>query len=408
MKFRITALLASTAALTLFAGAAFAQDATPPAAAAPAAAAPAPPVLSPSMTAPLAANSSPTSFDLGPLLGHKVYVTGALTGLAMTQNNRIGSDQTSQADISNAQIFINKADGFFQYFVDVGTYSLPALGTGYLKGSKITDATFGVVPLAYAKLQLTDAFSIQGGKLPTLIGAEYTYTISNTNIERGLLWGQEPVFSRGVQANYSSGPIAVSLSVNDGLYSNEFTSVSGAVTYTHDPANIVIFSASGNTKKSNVSTFATLPVQNDQQIYNLIYTHTMGQWSFTPYFQYTNIPAVPGAGWTKGTSTYGGALLASYTFDPKGMLAGFSLPFRFEYIGSSGNANDGSANALFYGAGSNAWSATITPTFQYKIYFIRGEVSYTQVGKATDGLAFGLDGEAKSQVRGLIETGVLF
>jgi len=28
-------------------------------------------------------------------------------------------------------------------------------------------------------------------KLPTLIGAEYTFTFENMNIERGLLWNQE-------------------------------------------------------------------------------------------------------------------------------------------------------------------------------------------------------------------------
>ncbi|MEI9890750.1 MAG: hypothetical protein WDN45_09340 [Caulobacteraceae bacterium] len=55
------------------------------------------------MTAPLAANGSPASYDLGPL-GSKVYITGAISGLAYTQSNRIGSDQTSQGDLSNAQI----------------------------------------------------------------------------------------------------------------------------------------------------------------------------------------------------------------------------------------------------------------------------------------------------------------
>ena len=357
------------------------------------------------MTAPLAANGAPNAFDLG-FLGNKVYVTGVLSGLAMTQSNHTFDDQ-SLADISNAQVMINKVDGVFQYFVQVGAYSIPALGAGYLKNGAATNATFGVVPQAFVKVQPTSSFSIEGGKLPTLIGAEYTFSFENSNIERGLLWGQEPAVSRGVQANYATGPWAFSLSVNDGLYSNQLTTVSGSATWTIDPADTVIFAASGNTKKSTVATSATPPLQNDQTIFNLIYTHAMGPWSFTPYFQYTAVPAVTALGAAKSSDTVAGALLGAYTFDSKSMLAGFSLPFRFEYITSSGSSTDGSPS-LLYGPGSNAWSVTFTPTYQYKIYFIRAEVSYTALGKSEAGFGFGQSGTAKDQTRGLIETGVLF
>ena len=57
-----------------------------------------------------------------------------LSGFAQTQNNPVFNfttgkpDQTSTIDLSNAQIFVNKSDGFFQYFLQAGAYSLPALG----------------------------------------------------------------------------------------------------------------------------------------------------------------------------------------------------------------------------------------------------------------------------------------
>jgi Putative beta-barrel porin-2, OmpL-like. bbp2 len=402
MDQRIKALFAS-AALSLCAGTAFAQEPVPPAAAAAAPAAPAAaaaPALGPSMTAPLAGNGSPTSYDLGPL-GNKVYITGVLSGLGYTQSNHINGDQSSQADLSNAQVIINKVDGVVQYFVQAGLYSLPALGTGYAKATTITPAAYDYVPMAYIKIVPNANFSIQAGKLPTLIGSEYTFTFQNSNIERGLLWGQEPAISRGVQANYTTGPWAFSVSLNDGLYSNRYTTVSGAITYTHDPANILIFSASGNTEKSKVSTFITPTSQNDQQIYNLIYTHTTGPWSFTPYLQYSSVPSLPGIG--GASTTYGGALLAAYTFDSKGPAAGWSLPARVEYTSSTG-----SQNLLFFGPKANAWSLTITPTYQYKVWFIRGEASYTSIGSGADGFEFGTDGTKKDQFRGLIETGVLF
>ena len=75
---------------------------------------------------------------------------------------------------------------------------------------------------------LADSFSIEAGKLPTLIGDEYTFTFENMNIERGLLWNQEPAVSRGVQANYTAGPLTSRVSWNDGYYSNVYNWISGS------------------------------------------------------------------------------------------------------------------------------------------------------------------------------------
>lgn len=404
MNHRITAMIAT--ALTLSAGAAFADDQAPAAAPAAAPAPPAPPSLMPAMTAPLAQNTTPMSVDLGPL-GDKVYITGVLSGLGLTQNNHIPGDQATWGDLSNAQIFVNKSDGVFQYFVQVGEYSLPALGTAYTKATTVTSATYDVLPQAFIKIAPTSSFSIQAGKLPTLIGAEYTFTFENSNIERGLLWGQEPAVSKGVQANYTSGPFTASLAWTDGFYSNKYDTVSGSLTWVVSPTDTVIVSGEGNTRKSKVSTFATPLYLNNESIYNAIWTHTMGPWSFTPYFQYTSIPKYTAIGAGKEVHTWGGALLATYTFDSKSMLAGFSLPARVEYISASGNTTDGSENVL-YGPGSNAWSLTVTPTYTFGHYFVRGEVSYVQASKLVPGFGFGSAGNTKDQTRGLVELGVLF
>jgi hypothetical protein len=92
-------------------------------------------------------------------------------------------------------------------------------------------------------------------------------------------------------------------------------------------------------------------------------------------------------------------LLASYKVNDN-----FSLPVRAEYIRSSGNATDGSANLLGFGAGSKAWSLTVTPTYQYKIFFARAELSYVGIDTA----AFGKNADKKNQVTGLLETGIMF
>jgi len=85
-----------------------------------------------------------------------------------------------------------------------------------------TNAFYGTFPQGYLKLAPTSSFSIEVGKLPTLIGAEYTFSFENMNIQRGLLWNQENAVNRGAQVNYTAGPVSLSVAYSDGMYSNNY------------------------------------------------------------------------------------------------------------------------------------------------------------------------------------------
>ncbi len=91
----------------------------------------------------------------------------------------------------------------------------------------------------------TDSFSIEAGKLPTLIGEEGTFTFQNLNIERGLLWNVENLINRGVQGNYTWGPLGFALSWNDGYYTDNFKYVTGAVTWTVDSSDTIVLAGGG-------------------------------------------------------------------------------------------------------------------------------------------------------------------
>jgi hypothetical protein len=364
------------------------------------------PVSTPAMAGPLSANPSPFNFDFGPAIG-KIYMGGAVSGLAFWQDNatELGADSKSRADLDNGQVFIQKADGPIQFFVEGGIYSLPSLGTPYFLNSHQTmEHVFGWVPMAFLKIVPTENFSIMAGKLPTLVGAEYTFTFENMNIFRGLLWNQEPAISRGVQANYTAGPLAFALSVNDGYYSNRYNWVSGSAAYTIDMANTISFVGAGNIDHTGFSSFATPYFQNNGSIFNLIYTHTDGPLVISPYVQFTNVDASAQLGIPHSASTTGVALLASFAFNDFLKLAG-----RVEYIDSSGKGAtlDQSTN-LLYGPGSNAFSFTITPTFQYQLFYARAEWSIVTAGSTVPGFAFGPNGTATSQNRFAIEAGILF
>ncbi len=357
-------------------------------------------MTTPSMTGPLAANPNPMRFDTG-LLG-TWYVTGAVTGLTLTQDNRFPGDRKALSDFSNGQVFIQKTSGPLQFFVQAGSYSIPALGTVYLPAHKTIDAFYGVVPQVFVKYAPNDIFSVMAGKLPTLIGAEYTFTFENMNIERGLLWNQENAVNRGVQATYAQGPVTASVSWNDGFYSNRYNWLWGSLAYAIDRSDTLSFIAGGNMGQTTRVSAAAPLLQNNSQIFNVIYTRTAGPWTFTPYLQYTRVPANAELGIAHSASTAGVALLASYAFD-----SNFSLAGRAEYISSSGNAANGTPS-LLYGAGSKAWSLTLTPTYQNKRLFVRGELSYVKASNTTPGFALGPEFSNSSQSRAMLEAGVLF
>jgi hypothetical protein len=367
-----------------------APAATPPAAPAP--------LPTPSMTAPLSTAAPQHTFDAGPF--GTLAITGILRGMGMVQNNWIPGDKSSHWDVSNAQVFVQKTTGWWQFYLQGGAYNLPDLGVPFISTDKTLPDFFGPLPVGFLKL-VKGGFSVQIGELPTLIGAEYTFDFENLNIERGLLWNQENAINRGIQLNETYKKLTASLSWNDGFYSNRYTWVTGLVAYALNAANTVSFVAGGNAGATKYSNFAT-PVQNNSSIYEILYTYTKGNWYIQPYWQYTDVPTNAKVGVTKGATTDGVALLFNYNFKH-----GISLALRPEYISSSGSVANGAVN-LLYGPGSSAFGFTVTPTYQKGGFFARADVSVADAQSFTAGDAFGSTGKNGTQTRGVIEAGFMF
>jgi hypothetical protein len=354
------------------------------------------------MEGPLAVNLKPESFDI-PDFG-KIYVSGAVTAIALADTPVFFGEKDGYADLSNAQVFIQKVDGAFQFFLDAGTYSFPTVGVPYAYSGNTMSATFGALPIAFVKYAPNANFSIEAGKLPTLIGAEYAFTYENMNISRGLLWNQEPLISRGVQANLTTGPVAWNLSWNDGFYSDRYNWASGAATWTINSSNTLEFVIGGNLGKTDYGTSATPEVvNNDKEILNLIYSYTSGAWTAQAYFQYADSGNGSEIGVGRDTSTTGVGVLVNYAVPN----TSWNLSARAENITSSGSPTDGSVD-LLYGPGSTAWSFTFTPTYQVGVLFTRAEISYVGASSTTAGEAFGKSGNNSNQTRFAIETGILF
>lgn len=357
----------------------------------------APALPTPAITGPLQ-GLPPAMFDAGPF--GKIAVNGILDGQGMWTGHYVPGDKSTQAALSNGQVLIQKTGGWFQFYLEAGAYNIPALGTPFLATGKTVTGLYGPVPVGFVKLQAAKNTSILIGALPTLIGAEYTFTFENMNVDRGLLWNQENAITRGVQVNRTTGKFTASLSWNDGFYSNRYSWLTGSLTYASGPHSLS-FVGGGNAGQTAYRAYAT-PVQNNSGIYNVIYTYNKGPWIVQPYWQYTRVPTDPKIGVIGGASTDGAAILLSRTFKH-----GFSLPVRWEYIASPGSAAARSVN-LLYGPGSAATSFTLTPTIQHGGFFARGDIAYVHATGVAPGCAFGQTGMEKGQSRAIAELGFMF
>lgn len=357
------------------------------------------PLPTPSMTGPLTM-SAPTAIDAGPF--GTLDITGILSGLGYAQSDPEKDDSAARADISNGTLFVQRTKGLMQFFVQAGAYNLPALGSPITSTATTINNDFGPLPVAYLKISPNDKLSFLAGKLPTLMGMENTFTFQNFNIERGLLWNQTNAVTRGVQMNYTGTVLSSSVSWNDGFYSNRYNWLTDTETYTPNKSSALALSVGGNLGSTGYSRPSTPLYQNNSGYLDLAYTYTSKRWMIEPYLQLTRVPSGSRTHLAHTTDTLGGAIFATYTLHPDISLVG-----RAEFIGSSGSPTDNSAN-LIYGSGSQAWSLTLTPTYQKHGFFARPEFSFVHALNAVQGDSFGTNGNNLSQARFMLETGIVF
>ena len=343
----------------------------------------------------------PATFDAGPL--GKLSVNGIITGYSVFQNNPMPGDDNAQATLSNGQIFIQKADGKLQYYIQAGVYTMPTLSVPFVNAQNTVNNFYGPVPVAYLKLPVGKTTQFLIGSLPTLMGAESTFTYQNFNIERGIVWNQENAINRGIQVNQTLGKyLAASVSWNDGYYSNRYSWLSGSATLTKGPHSLV-YDGMGNLGQTVYQTSAMPNYLNNGYMHAVIYTYTKGPWIVSPYFQYGKVPTNTKVFVPKGTSATGGAINASYAFK-----SGFSLPARLEFLTSSGSTSDGSVNMVGFGPGSGGVTFTATPTYQKGGMFLRSDLAVVHATSYAPGAVFGKTGTDANQFRAVLEFGFIF
>ena len=72
--------------------------------------------------------------------------------MGLVQNNHVPGDNSTEAALNSGQIFLQKTDGWFQFYLQAGAYNLPSLGTPFLATDKTITNLYGGV---YSNFLLT-------------------------------------------------------------------------------------------------------------------------------------------------------------------------------------------------------------------------------------------------------------
>ncbi len=330
--------------------------------------------------------------------------TGAL-------NTPTGADQFSRVDMSNLLVNASYTVGYWKGSATVGGYNFPTVGTslnqtfnnysGQNGGLACANVScFTLLPLWQLGYTSPDShITAYAGQLGTLLGTEGAFTYQNVNIERGLGWALEPVFSRGFHAGYSNGPWSIAAEYNTGFFSGSLNTIEYSLAWAPSSNTSVTFVGMnpGVNTKGNATSFVA-----NQSEYNLYYTHTAGKWQFSPYILFVSSPASAPLGYTQTASDFAISLPGSYAFSSL-----FSVGFRVEDASNGAAATSLSPNAfLLYGPGSGATTYTLTPTFKFGSNgILRMEWGHTTVRGGIPGAVFGPMGVATQQDRFGIELG---
>lgn len=356
--------------------------------------------------------AKPLSFSVA---NQGIKVQGVVSGLGFAQTSPqnasldgLLASKTDGAVISNAMLILTDDTGLFGFHLLAGSYVSPGVGLPLRD-----NLTFGPLPVGYLIINPSKNISVDIGKMPTLYGETYGFSYQRDNIQGGLLWDVENAKTRGVQVNYNKGHISLSVSLNDGYYTNRYNYFEGSLDYTINAKNSVTVYGGGNLghtgtliDNQNFSGYSSSGyvnaslVADNSDIYGLYYQFKNRFITILPEVQYMYTPKSLRFGTTRSSSVIGGDIHLTFHFTHT-----ISLATALDYQSSSGPQ---SGLIVGYGNNSKAFSVQLTPTYSKDGYFVRAGLSFVHVSNPSSGDVFGLLGTNPNQFRAIVETGYYF
>jgi hypothetical protein len=364
---------------------------------------------------------APIKIDGGPLGALTVSggLDGYVYGLSGNGNSAnpglLATDVSAGAEFTNGLIRLQKTEGLVQFNIALGGTSSFTLGTKPAGSSAQTLST-GPLYSGYLTLAPNADLKISVGILPSIEGFESPYDWRNANLMTTAAFYVENAKSQGVSVSDSFGPLSLTVTYGDGFDSGVLNYVQGLATYTINTNNALSLygatnlghtgsgvhyygSASLPYDKSYVGSGPTsaAPLVNSSVIGGY-YSYTVGALNIAPELQYVYTGADSRSGLTQFSSNFTAALFAAYSFGK----SPWSVGAWAEYFSSSG------PDFWFISPGAKGFGVSISPTWQHKAFFVRGDLGVLRLTDLGTGPGFGANGADRTQATAALDFGVLF
>jgi Putative beta-barrel porin-2, OmpL-like. bbp2 len=335
---------------------------------------------------------------LGPL-----QFSGGVDGYGYTLTAPEPGTNSTGVSLANALIELQKTSGTLQATVEIGAYSTQALGEEPVSVSKNPQGYFPESPLfsGYLTIAPSSEFSLSFGQFAPLVGFEGTQDWDNANVFVSEISFVEPGQGRGAQAMFNKGKFSASVSLTDGYYTGVFNYLQWLLTYTPNSSNNFNLFEGTNLGQTGSSVGGSGNVLLDNStMLGGFYTHTAGNLSVTPEFQYQYTPEIAKLGIDHPVSNLAAVVFMDYQFGTSPWSLGGFVEYATQFVNRE-NASNASMDYFGFGPGSNLTGISLTPTWQYKNLFVRADAGFLHVGH-------GNEGTEPNQFSGLLEAGVLF
>lgn len=333
-----------------------------------------------------------------------------------TSPGLLGTDKTAGAEFLNGEIMLSKTTGLVQFALEAAAINSLTLGT---KPGSPSIQTFSTGPIRTASITLAPVagLTISAGQLGSLEGYESGLDWNNANLLNTDIFYVQNSQSVGVSASYTLGPVAATVMFGDGFDTNQWNFLQWLVTYTVNSNNAVSFYGGANLGTTGLGAHiygsATTPWNQsfvgsygsnyvNSTMFGGYYSFTAGNLTLVPEVQYVYSKPNASVGIPTFTSNFGAALFANYQFGK----SPYSIGGWVQYFTSNGRNN------WFLNPGAEGVGLSITPTWQGKNLFVRGDFGYihlTNIGRSDQGaVGYGSGLNGRDQVTAVLEAGVLF
>ena len=378
------------------------------------------------------AHPVPYQFDGGPLgqLEGSAAVAGYFFAQSGAGDSSVVGRYATGAKVEGWETEVGKTTGLLQFNVQAAEYQDINFGTNAPKNINADRFQTGPIRTVALAIAPTQNLKISVGQLPSLEGYETVFAWNNPVSLRTVIAEPQNSNSKGIQADYASGPFSATALFSDGYDTNYYNYLQLAGTYKIDPNNeftvvggVPLFGAVGPNAfaygsgglpgggANGVGGQQQLAVVNSNLI-NAWYIWRNGnlrvipevQAQYTPKMtQWANVTSggvsddIP-----KSTGAYAAALFVIYRFEG----TPYSISGWAEYGQSYGSA---AQDVWFTSPGASLAGVAIAPAWKYNKLYARlnmGYVHLTNLGTPVAG--YGSSGTSRNAGIGTLELGFVF